>query len=108
MDIRRYITPGGVDIFGAWLSGVRDPTAKAAIAIRITRLATGNPGDRRSVGGGVFELRIDVGPGYRLYYARVGAEIVLLLCGGNKRRQDADIQRAKTLLDDYERRTRKA
>jgi len=64
---------------------------------RISRLEFGNPGDTKSVGGGVSEMRIDYGPGYRVYYAARGAALVILLCGGDKRTQDADIRRAKSM-----------
>lgn len=63
-------------------------------------------GDCEPVGDGVWELRIDTGPGYRVYYARAGKQVVLLLCGGDKRRQKADIKRAKDYWEDYEKRTR--
>jgi len=101
VELRRYISRDGRDLVGTWLAGLRDPVARAAVAIRITRLAAGNPGDSKPVGGGVSELRIDVGPGYRLYYARIGGQLILLLCGGDKRRQQADIALAKALLDDH-------
>lgn len=101
VELRRYISRDGRDLVGTWLAALRDPVARAAVAIRITRLAAGNPGDSKPVGGGVCELRIDVGPGYRLYYARLGTQLILLLCGGDKRRQQADIRLAKALLDDH-------
>ena len=86
--------------FRSWLADLRDRRAVARIAARIDRLKLGNPGDVKSVGDGVSELRIDYGPGYRLYFKRVGQEIVLLLCGGDKSTQDRDIQRAKVLATD--------
>ena len=73
----------GRDIFGDWLARVKDPRAKAKIAVRINRLAAGNFGDCKALGRGVCELRIDWGPGYRVYYAMVGAVCVLLLCAGD-------------------------
>jgi putative addiction module killer protein len=105
VELRRYTSKDGRDLVGTWLRSIRDPVARAAVAIRMTRLAAGHAGDSKPVGGGVRELRVDVGPGYRLYYARVGAQLVLLLCGGDKRRQRADIALAKALLEDHRRRT---
>ncbi len=85
------------ETFRIWLADLRDRRAVARIAGRIDRLKLGNPGDVKSVGDGVSELRIDYGPGYRLYFKRVGHEIVLLLCGGDKSTQSKDIERAKAL-----------
>jgi putative addiction module killer protein len=79
VEVRHYITRGGVDVFAEWLAGLADDHARAKIAIRIDRLSTGNFGDRKSLGGGLNELRIDMGPGYRVYYAIVGRTCVLLL-----------------------------
>jgi putative addiction module killer protein len=79
------------------VTGLRDLQDRARIAVRIDRLAEGNPGDVRSVGDGVSELRINYGPGYRLYFTREGALLVLLLCGGDKSSQDRDIRQAKAL-----------
>lgn len=80
--------------FHAWLTNLTDSNARARIAVRIDRLALGNPGDVKPVGGGVSELRIDYGPGYRVYYARTDRLVYLLICGGTKASQDADIKRA--------------
>ncbi|WP_159590581.1 type II toxin-antitoxin system RelE/ParE family toxin [Chelativorans xinjiangense] len=85
------------DEFSDWLSGLRDERAKARIVRRIDRLAAGNPGDVKPVGEGVSELRIDYGPGYRVYFLSRGAALVILLCGGAKRTQPKDIRRAKEL-----------
>jgi putative addiction module killer protein len=82
------------DVFVRWLDGLRDDQAVARISKRIKRLEMGNPGDVKSVGGGVSELRIDYDPGYRLYFTKCGKTIVVLLCGGDKRTQTADIERA--------------
>jgi putative addiction module killer protein len=79
--------------------------AQAKIAIRINRLAAGNFGDCKSLRQGLFELRIDWGPGYRVYYGMIGRDCVLLLCGGDKRKQSADIERALEYLKDYKERT---
>ena len=89
-----------------WLAALRDAQARARIRARVDRLSTGNFGDCKPVGGGIVELRVDHGPGYRVYLARRGAVVVLLLCGGDKRAQAADIKRAMEYLADYERRLR--
>jgi len=80
-----------------WFCKIRDPQARARILTRIRRLSLGNPGDVRPVGGGVSEMRIDYGPGYRVYYARRGDTTVVLLAGGNKNTQNRDIKRALKL-----------
>jgi putative addiction module killer protein len=82
------------DEFSGRLRRLRDANAVARIAGRIRRMEMGNPGDSRSVGQGVLEMRIDYGPGYRVYYAHRGAQIVILLCGGDKRTQQQDIKKA--------------
>jgi putative addiction module killer protein len=78
----------------AWINGLRDRTARARVQVRVDRLAHGNPGDHRNLTDGVSELRIDVGPGYRVYYAQRGEELIVLLAGGAKSSQARDIQRA--------------
>jgi putative addiction module killer protein len=107
MEILRYVTSSGNDVFGEWLSSLNDDRAAAKIAVRIDRLAAGNFGDCKPVGEGVCELRIDWGPGYRVYYAVAGRRCVLLLCGGDKRRQSADIKRAVRYWNDYQTRMSK-
>ena len=82
------------EAFARWLDELRDVRARARVQVRIERLAAGNPGDIRPVGGGVSELRIDYGPGYRVYFKYVGREIVILLAGGDKSTQSADIRTA--------------
>jgi len=89
-------------IFAAWLTALRDERAKARIAERLHRFGAGNPGDIKSVGDGVTEMRIDYGPGYRVYYTRRGSVVVILLCGGDKRGQQQDIRRAKALAAEIE------
>lgn len=84
-------------VFTTWLGKLRDMNARIRIVARIRRMEAGNPGDWKSVGDGVNEMRIDWGPGYRVYYVHRGEEIVILLCGGDKRTQEADIQKAKEL-----------
>ena len=88
------------DAFSSWISALKDLRARARVADRIDRLALGNPGDMKPVGEGVSELRIDYGPGYRLYFTRRGQRLVLLLCGGDKSTQSRDIERAKALAKD--------
>jgi putative addiction module killer protein len=85
--------------FSGWLHRLRDANAVARIVGRIRRMEKGNPGDTRSVGQGVLEMRIDYGPGYRIYYVHRGAQIVILLCGGDKRTQQRDIKRAQKLAE---------
>src|SRR5216684_6247801 len=101
VELRRYQTASGRDVFGDWLSGLKDIRTKAKVLARIDRLALGNFGNCKSLGAGLFELRIDWGPGYRVYYAMIGKACVLLLCGGDKRKQAADIERALEYLRDY-------
>ena len=88
-----------IDEFSGWLRRLRDANAVARIVGRIRRMEIGNPGDSRSVGQGVLEMRIDYGPGYRIYYAHRGAQIVILLCGGDKRTQQQDIKKAQRVLE---------
>jgi len=83
--------------FSEWLQALKDSRAKARIAARTQRLAFGNPGDVRPVGEGVSELRIDYGPGYRVYYVQRGRVLIILLCGGDKSSQDKDIKLALKL-----------
>jgi putative addiction module killer protein len=84
-------------VFIAWFDGLKDRHARARIAARLRRLSLGNPGDAKPVGSGVSELRIDYGPGYRVYFTRRGEILIVLLCGGDKRTQDRDIVRAIAL-----------
>jgi len=88
--------------FDAWLSGLRDRQARARIAARIDRLSLGNPGVVKPVGSGAGEMRIDCGPGYRVYFIQRGSTIVVILCGGDKRTQAADIKRAMRIAEDWE------
>ena len=85
-----------------WLDGLRDRRAKARIEVRLRRLSPGNPGDVKSVGDGILELRIDHGPGYRVYFMRRGVLLVLLLCGGDKSSQQKDIAQAKLIAEHFE------
>jgi putative addiction module killer protein len=87
--------------FDAWFSRLKDRQAMARIAARIDRLALGNPGDVKAVGSGVSEMRIDYGPGYRVYFMQRGPTIVVILCAGDKRTQAADIKRAMKIGADW-------
>jgi putative addiction module killer protein len=103
-EIRRYQTAAGDEPFTDWLADLADRQARARILVRLERLEIGNFGDSRSLRDGVSELRIDWGPGYRVYFGRDGRTIIVLLCGGDKRKQDADIKRAVKLWQEYEER----
>lgn len=85
------------DVFAEWLDSLRDIRARARILVRIERLAAGNPGDVKSVAEGVAEMRIDYGPGYRVYFIKRGNELIILLAGGDKSTQDKDIKSALRL-----------
>jgi putative addiction module killer protein len=85
--------------YASWIRSLRDDRAKAKIALRVDRLALGNPGDVRPVGDGLSEMRVDYGPGYRVYYGKHGDSIILLLCGGTKNGQSRDIKKAKALFE---------
>jgi putative addiction module killer protein len=89
------------EIFIDWLNGLKDRRAAARIAARILRLEDGNLGDSKSVGEGVNELRIDYGPGYRLYFMKPGRTLIVLICGGDKSSQARDIARAKKLAKEW-------
>jgi putative addiction module killer protein len=104
-EVLHYQNDSGVDVFQEWLDGLKDVRGRAAVLKRIDRVEEGLFGDRRYVGEGVWELRVDFGPGYRVYYAEDGAKIVLLLLGGDKGSQGKDIRQAHEFWADY-RRTR--
>jgi putative addiction module killer protein len=89
------------ETFRKWRTRLRDERARALIASRLDRLAFGNAGDVKPVGQGISELRIDYGPGYRVYFLRRGGEIIILLCGGDKSTQVADIKTAKQLAEEW-------
>lgn len=88
--------------FDRWLTGLRDRQAKARIEVRLRRLSLGNPGDVKPVGDGISEMRIDHGPGYRVYFMRRGVLLVVLLCGGDKSSQQKDIAQAKLIAEQFE------
>jgi putative addiction module killer protein len=104
IEIRHYVSRSGRDIFDHWLTHLEDSRTQAKIAVRINRMAAGNFGDCKSLGQGLFELRVDWGPGYRVYYAMLGTQCALLLCSGEKRKQSSDIERARKYLKDYKER----
>jgi putative addiction module killer protein len=101
MELRYYQTSVGERPFVDWFESLNDKQARARIDARLARIAGGNLGDVKPVGQGVMELRIDWGSGYRVYFARLGQVIVLLLCGGDKGTQQRDIKRAKAHFEDY-------
>jgi putative addiction module killer protein len=96
-----FLSNEGVCPFEDWFDDLSDSIAQQRILARIARVRTGNFGDWKTVGGGVFEMRIDHGPGYRIYFGRDGATIVVLLIGGDKRTQARDIQKAKGFWNEY-------
>lgn len=96
---RQVIEVVQTDEFETWLKKLKDVRGKARILRRLDRLAQGNPGDVRPIGKGLSELRLDVGPGYRVYYAQDGDALILLLCGGDKSTQQKDIELAHELAD---------
>lgn len=102
--VEYFTDTDGNAVLDTWRRQLPDKQASARIATRIERLKRGAFGDCKPLQEGVWELRIDYGPGYRLYYSMVGKTIVLLLCGGDKRKQNADIERAVYYLKDYKRR----
>ncbi len=103
-QIIHYLDGNENDIFQAWLDSLRDRTAKIAVIRRVARLELGQFGDQKALRDGINELRIDVGAGYRVYYAHVGNLVILLTCGGDKGSQSRDIERAIRLLRDWEKR----
>jgi putative addiction module killer protein len=107
-EIVVYQTSDGAEPFTEWLRGLRDRDTQTRLRARLNRLETqGNPGDYKAVGSGVYELRADHGPGYRLYCAFAGQQIILLLCGGDKSTQQRDIERAQKFWLDYQKREKR-
>ena len=90
------------DEYRDWLDRLRDQAGRARILVRVDRLIHGNPGDHRNLQGGVSELKIDFGPGYRVYYTQRGEQLLLLLIGGDKSSQARDIAKARQLAEDFE------
>jgi len=106
VEIRHYVTASGRDLFQEWLDDLGDLKGRVIIQRRIDRILKGNLGDHKFCEDGVWELRIDFGPGYRVYYAQDAATTLLLLCGGSKRSQSADIKQAVRYWLDYQGRKR--
>ena len=106
-ELRHYTTPAGDDLFAHWLDGLKDRQVQARIAARIVRLNNGNFVDCKPIRDGVWELRIDWGPGYRVYYAIQNQRVILLCEGGDKRTQAADIKRAVERWQDWQRRSKR-
>ena len=103
-SVVQYVTSLGKVPYQDWLRRLKDKTAKASVIRRILRIELGDLGDHKRVGDGVSELRIDVGPGYRVYFGSVGKTVVVLLLGGNKSSQERDIERAKRYWKDHQER----
>lgn len=105
-DIQDYVTQEGKDPFKDWIASLADRMARARLLARVQRMAAGNFGNCRPLDAGVWELKIDHGPGYRVYYARAGSRLILLLTGGDKRRQQTDIATAIDYWQDWQRRSK--
>lgn len=103
-ELQRYIMPNGTSPFGDWFRSLKDNMTKARIRMRLRQLELGNFGDCAPVGEGVIELRIQFGPGYRIYCGRHGRELILLLSGGDKSSQAEDIRRARGMWADWKER----
>ncbi len=101
VEVREYQTAEGRRPFAEWMASLRDARANQRVIARILRMQAGNRGDWKAVGSGVFELRIDYGPGFRVYAAQDGPALVLLLCGGDKKTQAKDIETAHAYWNDY-------
>lgn len=106
-ELRHYVNAEGQDLFGRWLDGLKDRQAQARVAARLIRLYNGNFGDCKPLAGGIWELRVDWGPGYRVYYAIEGKRVILLCEGGDKRTQSADIERAISRWQEWQKRSSK-
>lgn len=106
LTVHTYVLPDGKEPLEEWLADLKDKKGRARVRARINQMRGGNPGNFKMVATGIMEMKIDFGPGYRIYYAKVGDKIILLLCGGDKTTQNADIKRAIEYLSDYKRRTK--
>ena len=104
VEIRHYLTSAGTHPYQRWLDKLKDLRGRVTIQRRIDRIVNGNLGDHRFCRNGVWELRIQFGPGYRVYYGREGETVVVLLCGGSKRTQSTDINKAVGYWLDYQQR----
>ena len=100
-QIKVYITPSGKCPFNKWLNDLVDKKAQIAIDLRLERLRIGNFGQSKLLGNGVYELKIDFGPGYRVYFSKIGLTIILLLCAGDKKSQQKDIEKATQYFQDF-------
>lgn len=101
-----YVLPDGKEPLEDWLADLKDKKGRAKVRARINQMRAGNPGNFKMVAPGIMEMKIDFGPGYRIYYGRIGDKIILLLCGGDKTTQSGDIKKATEYLSDYKRRTK--
>lgn len=104
-EILEYVNEDGKNVFHEWLRSLKDTAARARIRVRLNRIRLGNFGDCKSVGSGVSELRVDYGPGYRIYFGRDGNKTVILLCGGSKKTQPKDIKLAQQHWAEYQRKS---
>jgi putative addiction module killer protein len=100
-QIKIYETLSKKCPFNKWLNGLSDKEAQVAIDLRIERLKLGNFGQCKSLGGGIYELKFDVGPGHRIYFGKIGLRVILLLCAGDKSSQQSDITKAKKYFQDF-------
>lgn len=103
-ELQEYINENGQNKFRSWILSL-DKSVRNRINIALTKARLGNLGDHKSVGNGLFEIRLDFGAGYRIYYYKDGAKLIILLCGGDKSSQKKDIKQAKEYLVEYIRRT---
>jgi len=103
-EIQTYLTAEGAEPYADWLASLADRHARARVVVRVNRMASGTLGDVKPVGDGVWEVRIDLGPGYRIYYAQAGTRLILLLVGGDKSRQQSDIKQAHAYWADWQHR----
>ena|SRR5919205_1031996 len=101
IDVRIFALESGKEPYSDWFKKLKDKRAQARIDVRIARVRTGNFGDCKSVGEDVYELRLDHGPGYRVYFGKIESTIILLLCGGDKSSQDDDIRKAKEYWQEF-------
>jgi putative addiction module killer protein len=102
IELEIYETATGKCPFELWIKGINEIGTRAKILTRLDRLKLGNFGDCKALRDGVSELRIHYGPGFRIYYGKIGTTVILLLCGGDKGSQDKDIAKAKEYLQDYQ------
>lgn len=99
--IVKYVTAGGVCPFDVWFDRLRNKRTQAIVAVRLNRVVQGNFGNSRNLGGRLWELKIDFGPGLRIYFGEDGDTVVVILCGGDKSTQSRDIEKARTLWREY-------